>query len=63
MFHIIGVCFTKKRRKKSACTQHQVADMNPKFPVYNQSKTDNSTDDKQMKNGMLTSSMTLFTEI
>jgi hypothetical protein len=33
MFHIIGVCFTKKGGKKSACTQHQVANINPKFPV------------------------------
>jgi hypothetical protein len=35
-----GICFTslvyvlqKKGGKKSACTQHQVANINPKFPV------------------------------
>lgn len=37
-----------KKEKISAWTQHQVADMNPKFPVNNLSKIDNSTEHKQI---------------
>jgi hypothetical protein len=51
--------FTKEKKKEKEISLHST----PKFPVNNTSKKDNSTDHKQIKNVMLTSSMTLFTEV
>lgn len=58
--YLTGTKYLYKRKKKEKeISLHST----PKFPVNNTSKKDNSTDHKQIKNVMLTSSMTLFTEV